>query len=196
MSTSTILAGTPAGVVAATAQVAAVANTVVNPTTSVNILQSNAAAGIGINMICAGETGISVQQTFVGVGAGIQMDAQGDNGIVLNATTGPVSLNGQGEVGLTSAADKISITSTTSDIDLAASGTINLTGGNAAINVGAIGLFTAPPVAQQTQAVGPAPLGAAGAGAAVLEDTTFGNGANKYNLPQVIAALQAYGILA
>ena len=55
-----------------------------------------------------------------------------------------------------------------------------------------LGLYGATPVAQATTAIAPVAVAGPGLGAAVLTDSTFGG----YTLAQVVAALQASGIIA
>ena len=207
-SVASIVSGTPAGVTANTALYALTAGSaagVLNSVSSVNIEQTSVAALTGINIICDGPQGIDIHQSSTAVGSGFQIVAQGDNGVIIHSNTTIMDLQSAGDMTITSTSANVditsqnadvNITSTTADIDLAAAGTVRMTGNETSINTGNIGFFTAIPAPQQTQAIGPAPAADAGAGAAVLDDTTFGNGANKYSLPQVIAALQLYGILA
>lgn len=59
-----------------------------------------------------------------------------------------------------------------------------------------VGLHGAAPVAQNGPATVAAPRVAAGAGLAVLDDTTYGVVPNVYTIGQIVAALRQHGILA
>ena len=201
------MAGTPAGVNAATAQTAVFATTAgsaqgVSNTPNVVIQQTGGGAG-GMTITSTGVAGTTMSATTMSITgtSTLQLQSTGPNDMVLQSATG-VDINGAvGNITIGAPGGTISITadaaaslnSTTAGVSLSApAGPIQVNG----LQLGFFGV--APVIRASTVGPNPLPVGAPGAGAPVLVDTLFGDPGDataQYTVGRIVQALRQYGIL-
>jgi hypothetical protein len=227
MSVSSILVGTPAGVIAAAADFAVYAGAAANVNNALGpvlISQSAAGAGNDMNIVCNGGGGLSIvsqvdiqlQTNTSGInlinnpGSGGTIDFIADAGYNVQSRSGDIVFTntaaGGGSIDL-NADVNIDLEATNGNIDLSspagrvqlASNNVDITGNNLNITSANVGLFGIAAVPQQDGNVVAAGLQAPGGPAnTVFADTKFGaagDATKQYDIGQIVAALQAYGIL-